>query len=221
MPAVKKSRVRYLDLRALILVDLQNDFCPGGALAVSQGDRVVPVANRLLEAAVFELVVATQDWHPRHHGSFAVNHPGRSVGETIDLEGLEQILWPVHCVQGTPGAELVSTLKTRFVEKTFHKGTDPRIDSYSTFFDNAKRRSTGLESFLRGHGVESIYLLGLATDYCVKYSALDGARLGFQTRVVTDGCRGIELQKGDVERAFREMEQAGVRFVLSSDLIVS
>ena len=200
MPAVKKSRVRYLDLRALILVDLQNDFCPGGALAVSQGDRVVPVANRLLEAAVFELVVATQDWHPRHHGSFAVNHSGRSVGETIDLEGLEQILWPVHCVQGTPGAELVSTLKTRFVEKTFHKGTDPRIDSYSTFFDNAKRRSTGLESFLRGHGVESVYLLGLATDYCVKYSALDGARLGFQTRVVTDGCRGLtsrrEMSKG-------------------------
>ena len=218
---MKKSRVRYLDLRALILVDLQNDFCPGGALAVPQGDRVVPVANRLLEAAVFELVVATQDWHPRHHGSFAVNHPGRSVGETVVLEGLEQILWPVHCVQGTPGAELVSTLKTGFVEKIFHKGTDPRIDSYSTFFDNAKRRSTGLEKFLRKQAVESVYLLGLATDYCVKYSALNAARLGFQTRVVTDGCRGIDLQEGDVERAFREMEQAGVRFVLSSDLIIS
>ena len=208
-------------MRALILVDLQNDFCPGGALAVPQGDRVVPVANRLLEAVVFELVVATQDWHPRHHGSFAVNHPGRSVGESIDLEGLEQILWPVHCVQGTPGAELVSSLRTEFIQKVFHKGTDPGVDSYSTFFDNANRRSTGLQRFLRRRDVESIYLLGLATDYCVKYSALDGARLGFQTRVLRDGCRGLDLQEGDIEKAIREMEQAGVRFVLSSDLIIS
>ena len=182
---------------------------------------MVPVANRLLEAGVFKLVAATQDWHPSHHGSFAVNHPGRSVGETIDLEGLEQILWPVHCVQGTPGAELVSSLRTEFVQKIFHKGTDPQIDSYSTFFDNANRRSTGLETFLRKRGVESVYLLGLATDYCVKYSALDAARLGFQTRVIQDGCRGIDLRPGDVDRAFDEMRLAGGRLVLSSDLLDS
>ncbi len=206
-------------LRALILVDLQNDFCPGGPLAVPGGDEVVPVANRLLQAGVFGLVAATQDWHPPDHGSFAVNHPGHSVGEAIRLGGLEQILWPVHCVQDTRGSRLVSSLKTEFIARVFHKGTDPRIDSYSTFFDNANRRSTGLQKFLRKRGVESVYLLGLATDYCVRYSALDAARLGFRTRVVTDGCRGIDRHEGDVERACREMQSAGVTFVASTDLM--
>ena len=130
-------------MKALILVDLQNDFCPGGALPVPQGDQVIPIANYL--AARFELVVATQDWHPPEHGSFAVNHPGRKPGECIELAGLPQVLWPVHCVQGTPGAQFHPALETAPIARVFRKGLDPSVDSYSAFFDNARRRATGLD----------------------------------------------------------------------------
>ena len=158
-------------MKALIVVDVQNDFVPGGALAVPEGDRVVPLCNALANS--FDLVVATQDWHPADHGSFAANHPGRKVGEVIDLQGLQQILWPVHCVQNTPGAQFVHGLDTSRFARIFQKGTDPAIDSYSGFFDNGHRRSTGLGDYLRSNNVTDVYVCGLATDYCVKFTALD------------------------------------------------
>ena len=189
-------------MNALILVDLQNDFMPGGALAVPGGDKVVPVANRLSEVfAVSALVVATQDWHPAGHGSFASQHPGARPGDVIDLDGLRQELWPDHCVQGTPGAEFHPSLDQGRIARVFRKGSDPAIDSYSTFFDNARRKSTGLGDFLRENNVEQVYIMGLATDYCVKFSVLDALSLGFKTSVIEDGCRGIDLQSGDVESA--------------------
>jgi nicotinamidase/pyrazinamidase len=206
-------------MRALILVDLQNDFLPGGALAVSDGDLVIPVANELQGA--FDLVIATKDWHPSDHGSFAANHPGKKPGEKIELAGLEQILWPVHCVQGTPGAEFAPGLDTRKIRKVFWKGIDPQVDSYSAFFDNADRRSTGLGEYLRELGVEEVYLLGLATDYCVQFSARDALRLGFHTHVVVDGCRGVDLQDGDSERALEALRNEGANLLVSRELLAS
>jgi len=149
-------------MKTLIIVDLQNDFLPGGALAVPQGDEVVPLANELQRR--FELVVATQDWHPPDHGSFAANHPAKKPGDRIILDGIEQILWPVHCVQNTHGAEFAPSFDTSRIAHIFHKGIDPRIDSYSTFFDNAHRRHTGLAHYLEKRWIKDIYLLGLALD---------------------------------------------------------
>jgi len=204
-------------MRALILVDIQNDFLPGGALAVPDGDEVIPVANRLQPH--FDLVVATQDWHPPDHGSFASNHEGKEPGDRIELAGLEQILWPDHCIQGSGGAEFAADFDRSRVEKVFQKGIDPEIDSYSTFFDNAHRRSTGLTDFLRERGVDEVYLVGLATDYCVKFSALDALGEGFETWVVEDGVRGVDLEEGDSEKALEEMREAGAKLVRSTDLL--
>jgi nicotinamidase/pyrazinamidase len=203
-------------MRALVLVDLQNDFMPGGALAVPDGDAVVPVANRLMPR--FDLVVATKDWHPPHHGSFASNHPGRKPGEFVHLDGVEQILWPDHCVEDTAGAEFHPDLDQDRIHRVFRKGTNPLIDSYSALYDNAHRQSTGLGEWLSGQGVDEILMLGLATDYCVKYSALDAAEAGFRVAVIEDGCRGIELSEGDVEAALDEMRAAGVEIVKSEEV---
>jgi nicotinamidase/pyrazinamidase len=203
-------------MNALIIVDLQNDFLPGGALPVPQGDEVISVANELQRR--FDLVLATQDWHPPDHGSFAANHKGKKPGDCIILDGIEQILWPVHCVQNTHGAEFAPSFDTSRVAHVFHKGIDPRIDSYSTFFDNAHRRSTGLADYLRERSIKDIYLMGLALDYCVKYSALDARQLGLNTHVVLDGCRGIELEPGDVGRALEEMKRVGAILLKSSEL---
>jgi len=200
-------------MNALILVDIQNDFVPGGALAVPRGDEVVPAANRLQEK--FELVVATQDWHPRDHGSFAANHPGKKVGDVIELNGLPQILWPVHCVQDTPGAAFVAGLQTAKVARIFQKGTDPDIDSYSGFFDNGHRKATGLGEYLKSKGVTDVYVCGLATDYCVKFTALDARQLGFNSYLVEDASRGVELKPGDAAAALEEMRRAGVRVIRS------
>jgi len=203
-------------MNALILVDLQNDFLPSGALAVPHGDEVIPLADELQRR--FDLVVATKDWHPPDHGSFAANHPGKKPGDRIMLDGMEQILWPVHCVQNTHGVEFAPSFDTNRVAHVFHKGTDPMIDSYSTFFDNAHRRHTGLAHYLEKRGIKDIYLLGLALDYCVKYSALDARYLGLKTHVILDGCRGIELEPGDIGRALEDMKRAGAVFLKSSDL---
>jgi len=202
--------------KALIIIDVQNDFLPGGALAVAGGDEVVAVINRL--QAVFPRVLATQDWHPRDHGSFATQHPGRAPGDVIELDGLAQVLWPAHCVQGTEGAAFAPGLDTRRVEKIFPKGADARVDSYSGFFDNGRRRATGLGDYLRAQNIAEIFIAGLATDYCVKATALDGARLGFATHVIADACRAVNLNPGDDARAFDEMRAAGVR-VVSSDAL--
>jgi nicotinamidase/pyrazinamidase len=203
-------------MRALILVDIQNDFLPGGALAVPRGDEVVPVANRV--QPVFDLVVATQDWHPPGHGSFASTRPGRKPGEVDELAGLSQVLWPDHCVQGSRGAEFAPGLEMNRVEAIFRKGTDPSIDSYSGFFDNGHRKSTGLGDYLRGRGANEVYVLGLATDYCVKFTALDARKLGFRTFLVQDGSRGVELRPDDVTRAVEEMREAGIEVVQSMQL---
>jgi nicotinamidase/pyrazinamidase len=201
---------------ALILVDLQNDFLPGGALAVPHGDEVIPLADELQSR--FDVVVATKDWHPSNHGSFAANHPGKKPGDRIILDGIEQILWPVHCVQNTKGAEFAPSFDTSRIAHVFHKGIDPSIDSYSTFFDNAHRRHTGLAHYLEKRGINNFYLMGLALDYCVKYSALDARQLGLNTHVILDGCRGIELEPGDIGRALDEMKRAGAVLLKSSDL---
>lgn len=200
----------------LILVDLQNDFMPGGALAVPRGDEVIEVANRL--ASRFDWVVASQDWHPRDHRSFASQHAGRSPGEVVDLEGLDQVLWPDHCVQGTHGADFHEDFEIGRVHRIFRKGTDRNIDSYSTFFDNARRRSTGLWEILQGRGTNAVWMAGLATDYCVKYSALDARSLGLQVHVVPEGCRGIDLAPGDVNRAWEEMRAAGINIVSTESI---
>ncbi len=204
-------------MKALIAVDLQNDFCPGGALEVKDGHDTIPVANRLM--AHFELVVATKDWHPANHKSFAANHPWRKPGQTIDLNGIDQILWPIHCVQESFGSEFVAELNTEAIHHTFYKGTDPEIDSYSGFFDNGHRRSTGLGEFLREKGVKEIFILGLATDYCVKYSVMDALKLEFTTHLVIDGCRGIDLEEGDIEGAISEMKAAGAEIIHSHEVI--
>jgi nicotinamidase/pyrazinamidase len=203
-------------MRALILIDLQNDFLPGGALAVPGGDAVIPIANRLQRD--FELVGLTQDWHPPNHASFAANHPGKAVGEVIELHGLSQVLWPVHCVQHSPGAAFAPGLHTERVSHVAQKGTDPNIDSYSGFFDNGRRKATTLAEFLRARAVRELYMFGLATDYCVKYSALDARQLGFTVFLCADACRGVNLKPDDSAQALSELQAAGVQLISSEDL---
>lgn len=201
-------------MKALVLVDIQNDFLPGGALAVPRGDEVIPVALQLMQR--FSCVIATQDWHPADHLSFASQHPGHHVGDTIELDGLLQVLWPDHCVQGTLGAQLAEPIAEYPFDKVVRKGTDRRVDSYSGFFDNGRRRKTDLEEFLRSRNIEEIHLVGLATDYCVKATALDAVSLGFRTHVWTDGVRAVNLEAGDGDRALQAMHDAGV--VLETNL---
>ena len=194
--------------KALLLIDIQNDFVPGGALAVADGDKVVPVANALMDK--YDLVIASQDWHPAGHNSFASQYECNNIGDIIELDGLQQILWPDHCVQETRGAEFAAGLDVDKIDKVIHKGTDQYIDSYSCFFDNARRKSTGLDDYLKAQNVDEVCIVGLATDYCVKFSALDAVSLGYKTTVVLEGCRGVELNAGDCEKAVKEMKNAGV-----------
>jgi nicotinamidase/pyrazinamidase len=203
--------------KALLLIDLQNDFCLHGSLAVPGGDEVIALANALQPH--FDCIIATQDWHPHDHLSFAANHPDKQIGDEIILAGLPQLLWPVHCVQHSKGAEFHPQLNTQKITRIFHKGTEKKIDSYSAFFDNAHLRSTGLGDYLHQQHVKEIYLMGLATDYCVKYSALDAKQLGFEVYVIEDACRGVELKAGDIDRAIMEMKAAGVHFIKSKALL--
>lgn len=190
---------------------------PQGALAVPQGDEIVPVVNRLQTA--FDLIVASQDWHPAEHLSFASNHPGREPFEVTQIDGLEQILWPDHCVQGTEGAAFAPGLQTQKINRIFQKGTDPRIDSYSAFYDNGHRKATGLAEYLRTQGVVSVYIAGLAADVCVLYTALDAVREGFDTTLVQDATYGVNMHEGDVDKAFHSMREAGVRMRYSNDVM--
>ena len=193
---------------ALLLVDLQNDFVEGGALAVPDGNSVIEIANRLMSQ--YDLVVATQDWHPADHGSFAASHKDVEVGDVFELSGLSQVAWPVHCVQETAGADFVDLLDAEKINTVVRKGTDPTIDSYSGFFDNGRRKSTGLAELLNEKSVTRVDVMGLATDYCVKFTALDAIDAGFETRLIVDGCRGVNLKPGDVDVAIEEMQVAGV-----------
>ena len=198
---------------ALIHVDLQNDFLPGGALGVPGGDEIIPLANRLMDD--FPIIVATQDWHPPDHGSFAANHPGRQVFDNIDLHGLPQTLWPVHCVQGSPGAEFAPGLEVSRITRVFRKGTRPEVDSYSGFHDNGRRHSTGLAEWLREQGVTRVTVCGIATDYCVKFTALDAVAEGFEVTLHLPACRGVDLQPGDIAAAVDQMRSKGVRIGVS------
>jgi nicotinamidase/pyrazinamidase len=195
-------------MTALLFIDIQNDFLPGGALAVPRGDEVIAVANDLMRS--YEAIVATQDWHPADHLSFASQHPEKQIGGVIQLAGVDQILWPDHCVQNTFGAEFPASLNASRIQHVVQKGTDRTIDSYSGFFDNARRKATGLESYLRARDIDTLHILGLATDYCVKATALDALDLGFQTVLLTAGIRGVDLNPGDCQRAIEQMRAAGV-----------
>jgi len=198
----------------LIIVDAQNDFCSGGALAVPQGEAIVPVANRIAER--FTHALATQDWHPPGHLSFASSHEGRKPFEQIDAPYGAQTLWPDHCVQGTKGAEFHRDLDLSRIELVIRKGFRPEIDSYSAFCENDRRTPTGLAGYLREREFRRVFLAGLATDYCVHYSALDARRAGFDVVVIEDACRAIDLE-GSLARAFSEMNEAGVRRAWSEE----
>ncbi|WP_092793760.1 bifunctional nicotinamidase/pyrazinamidase [Algoriphagus hitonicola] len=201
---------------ALIIVDVQYDFLPGGALAVAHGNQIIPVINLIQEK--FDLVVATQDWHPANHKSFAANHPGKKIGEFIDLNGLEQILWPVHCVQGSQGAEFHRDLDQSPWTAVFQKGKNPEVDSYSGFFDNARRGDTGLGDFLKSKDIKKVYVCGLAQDYCVKFTALDAKSLGFETILIADATRPVNLDSKDGDRAIEAMKEKGIEVLLSTEL---
>lgn len=203
-------------MTALILVDLQNDFMPGGALEVKEGDEVLTSIRELMKMP-FDAILATRDWHPVNHGSFASVHQ-LPVGTVVELEGIPQILWPNHCVQGTHGALFHSGWDSSKVNEIFLKGIDPKVDSYSTFFDNGHKRNTGLKNYLDQHQIKTVYIAGLATDYCVKYSVLDACHLGLKTHVVIEGCRGVNLNADDSKKAFEEMKLAGAHLIHLSDI---
>mgnify|MGYP001099729636 CR=1 FL=1 len=200
----------------LLVIDVQNDFCGGGALAVPHGDDVVPVINRL--AAHFAHVALTQDWHPRGHISFASSHKGKEPLQTIALPYGEQILWPDHCIPGTKGAEFHPDLDTTSAEVIIRKGFNPAIDSYSAFYENDHKTSTGLAGYLRSRGLERLFMVGLATDFCVLYSALDARKEGFEVFVIEDAVRGIDIE-ASVEKAWGTMGEAGARRIREQDLI--
>ena len=202
-------------MRALLLIDIQNDFLPGGRLAVPAGDEIIPLVNALQPR--FDLVVATQDWHPAGHQSFASSHAGRAQFEQIDLHGLPQVLWPDHCTQASDGAALAPALQTERIEALFRKGMNPEIDSYSAFFDNGHRKSTGLADYLRGRGVTEVVVAGLAADYCVYYSALDALAAGFATTVITDATRAISAEGWAAAQA--DLTARGGQLVASSTLL--
>ncbi len=205
------------DKDVLLVVDVQNDFLPGGALAVASGDEVIEVINQLIPK--FKLVMATQDWHPRDHQSFASEHPTKEVGELINLEGLDQILWPDHCVQGTHGAAFAADLALPSSASIFKKGIDRDVDSYSGFYDNGRLRSTGLAEYLTSISAQRVFVAGLATDYCVKFTVLDSIKDGFETWLITDGCRAVQLRDLDEQNAIDEMVAAGAKTLNSNDVV--
>jgi len=201
-------------MRALLLIDIQNDFIPGGALAVLGGDQIIPLANQLQPH--FDLVVATQDWHPQQHKSFASNHQNKNVFEKIYFNGLEQVLWPDHCVQGTVGAEFSPGLNLNKVEAIFRKGTDTEIDSYSGFYDNGHRKSTGLADYFNGKNINQVYVLGLAGDFCVYFTAKDAIELGFETFIIQDAVRAINAN--DFEKVQADILRRGGKIINSQSV---
>ncbi|WP_010230946.1 bifunctional nicotinamidase/pyrazinamidase [Gillisia marina] len=201
-------------MRALVIIDLQNDFIPGGSLAVPGGDEIVPIINELQNK--FDLVIATQDWHPSNHSSFAENHPGKREFEIIKLNGIDQKLWPVHCVQNLKGAEFHPDLNSKKIEAIFRKGTDKNIDSYSGFYDNAHLKSTGLSGYFKDKGVTSLYFCGLAAEYCVYFSIIDALKEGFKAVLIEDATRAIS--KEDFKKAKKETLRAGGKIKTTSDL---
>jgi len=200
---------------ALIIVDVQNDFCPGGALPVPDGNRIIPVINKI--SSRFYKVIATQDWHPENHISFAKTH-NKKVYDTIKIGKIEQTLWPVHCVQGTYGANFHKELNLNNVDLILRKGTNPEIDSYSAFLENDKKTETGLHYYLKGLKIKNIYICGLATDYCVFFTALDGKKLGFNVNVILNASKGVDVPEGNVQNSIKEMKKRDIK-ILTDELI--
>lgn len=194
-------------MKAFLIVDMQNDFMPEGALGVAGGDEIIPFINSQMEN--FPLVVATQDWHPPYHCSFASAHPQKKPGDIVKVDGLDQILWPDHCIRNTFGSDIVSSLNRKPIASYFFKGTDQWIDGYSAFFDNAHKKTTGLSDYLKSRKVTDVYIAGIATDYCVLYSALDALDLGFKVYVFKEGCRGINLKPTDSKDALAAIATRG------------
>jgi len=203
-------------MKTLVLIDVQNDFMPGGALAVPEGDQIVPVVNDLQDK--FDLVIATQDWHPPQHASFASSHPNSDEFEVIKLDGIDQVLWPEHCIQNTEGSNFHQKLKTSKIEAIFRKGTDIKIDSYSGFYDNAHQKSTGLSGYLKEKGAGELYFAGLAAEYCVYFSILDALAEGFQATLIEDATRALNNE--EFEKAKIDILRKGGKIITSSELII-
>ncbi|MCF1446510.1 bifunctional nicotinamidase/pyrazinamidase [Agrobacterium vitis] len=205
--------------KALLLIDIQNGFCPGGNLPVAEGDQIVPIANALIASGAYDLIVASQDWHPANHGSFASQHPGAKVFELGELSGKPQMMWPDHCVQGTVDAEFHPGLDLSRIDHVQKKGLNPLVDSYSAFRDNDQTALTGLGTWLIDKGVTELDVVGLATDYCVKFSVLDALDMlpGVTVRLIIDGSRGIDPQT--VEAAIADMQAHGARLITSADVL--
>jgi len=201
-------------MKTLVIIDLQNDFIPGGSLAVPEGDQIVTLINKLQEE--FDLVIAAQDWHPRDHSSFAANHPGKNEFEKIELQGQEQVLWPVHCVQNSDGAKFHPDLNTAKIEAIFRKGTAKEIDSYSGFYDNAHLRSTGLAGYLKEKGAEELYFCGLAAEYCVYFSVMDALNEGFSATLIEDATRALDAE--GFRQAKENILKAGGKIIKSGEL---
>lgn len=201
---------------ALVVIDMQRDFMPGGALSVPDADLIIPKINKLMH--VFPMTVASQDVHPKDHVSFASNHPGRKIGDKVKLGKITQVLWPEHCVQNTLGSDFDPRLDVKGICKVIPKGTHKEIDSYSAFFDNAQSASTGLDAYLKNKGISRVFICGVATEYCVLFSVLDALKLGFSVFVIEDACRGIDLALGDQENAFAFMKEKGAKIISSSQV---
>lgn len=201
-------------MKTLIVIDVQNDFMPGGSLAVPNGDKIVPVINRIQDT--FDLIVASQDWHPQNHISFASNHPGKSTFEEIEIQGQKQVLWPDHCVQETEGALFHPQLKTQGWETIFRKGTDPKIDSYSAFYDNGHLKSTGLTGYLKEKGASQLFFCGLAADICVYFSAIDAFKEGFACFFIEDAAQALDLETFELQK--KEMKNLGIQIISSKEI---
>ena len=202
--------------KALLVVDIQNDFCPGGALPVKEGDRIVPVVNSIMPE--FNVIIGTQDWHPQNQVSFASNHKDKNVYSQIDIDGMPQTLWPDHCVQGSSGADFHRDLDTVRFNVIVRKGTNPGIDSYSAFLENDKKTGTGLHGYLDALKVKDVYICGLATDYCVYFSAMDAVKYGFNTTVILDACKGIDVPEGNIDKCIKDMQSAGIRILNAGEI---
>jgi len=213
----EKNMVQFSEKTALIVVDIQKDFCPGGTLAVNSGDNVIPVINQL--SPLFHYVIATQDWHPPGHVSFASTYPDKKPFESIKIGDIEQTLWPDHCIQGTEGADIHPGLNTKPFNLILRKGTNKNIDSYSAFFENDRITSTGLEHYLKGLGIKHVYVCGLATDVCVFYTVIDSLRLGFMTFLIEDASKGVDVPKGSLIKAIENMKKQGAKVLTSQNII--
>lgn len=203
-------------MKALLIVDIQNDFCPGGALAVPNGDKIIPIVNKLIDR--FDCIIQTQDWHPKGHLSFASSHNGKDEYDTVEMDYGTQVLWPDHCIQGSRGSEFHPNLNTQKTQVIIRKGFRKEIDSYSTFFENDQKTKTGLTGYLKTRGITELYTVGLATDFCVKWSILDGIDEGFTMHIIEDAVAGIDLD-GSLNQAWKEMKEKGVNITTSKSLL--